>query len=148
MPRTIDRFTGEYRFLSNFYPCKIKFGSEIYPSVEHAYQAAKTKIKVNRKKLTDETLPAGKAKKIGRTFKLRDDWEDIRVKTMYQLVRKKFFDHPHLAKKLIKTQGTILVEGNNWGDNFWGVCDKEKGKNVLGHILMIVRGELIHGREQ
>ena len=36
-------FFGKFRFLSNFYPLKNGVGYEelIYPSVEHAYQAAK-----------------------------------------------------------------------------------------------------------
>jgi predicted NAD-dependent protein-ADP-ribosyltransferase YbiA (DUF1768 family) len=38
----ISSFTGEYRFLSNFYPCVVHLDEEVYPSVEHAYQAAKT----------------------------------------------------------------------------------------------------------
>lgn len=39
---TIDKFEGEYRFLSNFYPQPVIFEGMLFPSVEHAYQAAKT----------------------------------------------------------------------------------------------------------
>ena len=46
-----------------------------------------------------------------------------------------------LAQKLIETGNAKLVEGNCWGDKFWGVC-KGEGKNNLGLILMKVRGEL------
>ena len=37
----ITRFHGEYRFLSNFYPVKVEYDGVQYPTVEHAYQAAK-----------------------------------------------------------------------------------------------------------
>lgn len=37
----IKSFTGKYSFLSNFYPCKVLFEGVRYPSVEHAFQAAK-----------------------------------------------------------------------------------------------------------
>ena len=37
----ISEFQKEYRWLSNFWPCLIEFEGKIYPSVEHAYQAAK-----------------------------------------------------------------------------------------------------------
>mgnify|MGYP000020466553 CR=1 FL=1 len=39
----INSFTGKYRFLSNFYPCTLKWMEKKWPTVEHAYQAAKTK---------------------------------------------------------------------------------------------------------
>lgn len=41
---------------------------------------------------------------------------------------------------LLKTGDEELVEGNTWGDTFWGVC-KGKGRNELGKILMKVREE-------
>lgn len=37
----IAQFQGEYRFLSNFAPCTVTYDGVEYPSVEHAYQAAK-----------------------------------------------------------------------------------------------------------
>ena len=42
---------------------------------------------------------------------------------------------------LIKTGNTELIEGNFWGDTFWGICDGV-GENNLGKILMRVRKEL------
>lgn len=38
----IDRFSGEYRFLSNFYLAEVELDGEVYPTVEHAFQAAKS----------------------------------------------------------------------------------------------------------
>jgi ribA/ribD-fused uncharacterized protein len=130
----IDRFDGEYHFLSNFYPVSV-FG---YPSVENAYQAAKT---LNR----EERLPfrecsPAQAKKLGRRLVLRPDWEDRKLEIMRVLVRKKF-EHPELRQRLLETGNQDLIEGNCWGDRFWGVCRGE-GKNHLGQILMEVRREL------
>ena len=34
-----------------------------------------------------------------------------------------------------------LVEGNTWGDRYWGVYNGQ-GKNWLGRLLMQVRGEI------
>ena len=59
---------------------------------------------------------------------------------MVACVRMKFTD-PALAAKLLATGEATLVEGNHWGDTFWGVCDGE-GRNQLGEILMTVREEL------
>ena len=38
----IDRFDGEYRFLSNFWYARVSLDGVVYPYVENAYQAAKT----------------------------------------------------------------------------------------------------------
>jgi len=146
MTKAIKTFDGEYRFLSNFYPCKITVKSVTYPSVEHAYQAAKTKDIYKKKVLASKDVPPGRAKKIGKTLEIGKSWNKNRVKVMYVLVRKKFFDNPHLAKKLIETGSAMLIEGNYWHDDFWGVCDKNKGQNILGKILMLVRSELIASR--
>ena len=37
----IDSFRGEYGFLSNFNKSRVEFEGMTYPSVEHAFQAAK-----------------------------------------------------------------------------------------------------------
>ena len=39
------------------------------------------------------------------------------------------------------TRDRVLIEGNDWGDTFWGMTDGE-GENHLGKILMRVRAEL------
>jgi predicted NAD-dependent protein-ADP-ribosyltransferase YbiA (DUF1768 family) len=41
-PSAITRFAGQHRFLSNFYPAPLIWEHLRYPTVEHAYQAAKT----------------------------------------------------------------------------------------------------------
>ena len=38
-----------------------------------------------------------------------------------------------------------LVEGNKWGDQFWGMC-RGYGLNRLGGILMQIRAELREGK--
>jgi predicted NAD-dependent protein-ADP-ribosyltransferase YbiA (DUF1768 family) len=42
---------------------------------------------------------------------------------------------------LLETGDAELIEGNDWGDTFWGVCGG-KGNNFLGKLLMEVRKEL------
>jgi len=37
----IDSFKGDFRFLSNFYPVNVDYEGIMYPTVEHAYVAAK-----------------------------------------------------------------------------------------------------------
>jgi hypothetical protein len=40
--------------------------------------------------------------------------------------------------KLLATEYVELIEGNNWGDTFFGVCNGE-GENWLGRLLMNLR---------
>jgi ribA/ribD-fused uncharacterized protein len=136
----ISGFFGEYRFLSNFWPVEVQFDGEIYPSVEHGYQAAKCLELSARDEIRRAARP-GKAKKLGGRGQVRPDWEQIRVEVMRELVRQKFVSHRDLAEMLLATENAELVEENTWGDTFWGVCDGA-GENRLGRILMDVREEI------
>ncbi len=57
---------------------------------------------------------------------------------MFMAVLCKFTQHADLAEKLLATGDAVLEEGNNWGDEFWGVVDG-RGMNWLGTLLMTVR---------
>lgn len=138
----IDQFKGEYRFLSNFYPAVVDFEGIAFPSVEHAYVAAKTLDRDIRANIA-RVGTAREAKTIGRMLKLRPDWCDVRLPIMEDLVRQKFTKWPWLGEALLATGDRHLVEGNWWRDTFWGVDLKtRKGENHLGKILMKIRSEL------
>jgi hypothetical protein len=135
----IDGFNGTFRFLSNFWPCVVEYDGHAYPSVEHAYQAAKTLDSEAREKIQG-AASASAAKKMGRKLSIRQDWEQIKLSVMEELVRKKF-DCGNLRYKLIQTGDAELVEKNYWKDVFWGVCNGA-GENNLGKILMKIRAEM------
>lgn len=135
----IASFSGEYRFFSNFWPAQISYEGVLYPSTEHAYQAAKTLDSAERARIA--ALPTAKeAKKAGRTVALRSDWEQVKLGVMEAILRCKFA-LPELAQKLRETRGRDLIEGNDWNDRFWGVYRGE-GLNHLGRLLMKIRDEL------
>jgi ribA/ribD-fused uncharacterized protein len=135
---TIDEFIGEYRFLSNFYPSRVELDRVYYPTVEHAFQAAKTLVVETRELIRNNINPAH-AKKIGKSCVLRDGWDRMRLGVMENLLRQKFSQGP-LRDKLLATTGD-LVEGNWWGDVYWGVC-RGIGENHLGKLLMKIRKEV------
>ena len=60
---------------------------------------------------------------------------------MYELLKQKYKPNTILANKLICTGNSVIIEGNNWGDTFWGVCNGV-GENQLGLLLMRIREEL------
>lgn len=144
----VAKFADEYRFLSNFWPSEVTLDGVSYPTVEHAYQAAKSLDPAVRMTIRAEST-AGGAKRAGQDpdLTVRDDWEDVKVRVMAGLVAEKFFRYPELADLLRATHDITLIEGNNWHDTFWGCCTCDEhggaGGNRLGIILMTVRAALI-----
>lgn len=135
----IRGFTGEYRWLSNFWPCKVIYGSLVYKSSEAAYQAAKIEDEEQRKLFT--TMSASESKKAGKTLYLRYDWDAVKQSVMAEILESKFRLNPELKQKLIATSGKYLEETNWWNDRYWGVC-RGKGMNILGKLLMLLRDKL------
>lgn len=131
----IDSFQGEHKFLSNF------FIEPDHTHVEGEYQATKTNDPSERAKFL--TMTPSAAKRYGQRVKLRTDldWENFKLVLMAEFVAQKFHDHRDLKERLLATEDHELVEGNYWGDCYWGVC-RGKGENHLGKILMIVRESL------
>jgi len=137
----IRMFVGKFRYLSNYYRTDVVFEGKVYRTVEHAFQAAKTLSEKERAKIRSSQDP-GSAKRIGRRVTLREDWEDVKVGIMEDLVRQKF-SRNFMKYKLLNTGDRELVEGNWWHDVFWGVDERTgEGRNELGKILMKIRDEL------
>lgn len=136
---SIKSFTKEYSFLSNFYGCFINYMGLRFPSVEHAFQAAKS-LDPDIRWQFQYCRSAGEAKQRGKMVELRPDWEEVKVQVMTDLIRNKF-QCPELKQKLLDTGYAHIEEGNNHGDKFWGTV-KGQGQNELGKILMKVRDEL------
>jgi hypothetical protein len=126
-------FKGEYSFLSNFYTTPVSYGGLTYPSSEAAYQAAKCANPAE--KIAFTRMGPVEAKQAGRTVALRSDWEEVKVVIMAEVVHAKFEQSARLQEKLLATGDRPLIEGNWWGDTFWGVC-RGRGTNWLGVILM------------
>ena len=116
---TINSFHGRYRFLSNYYNSPISYEGLTYPTLEAAFQAAKTTDPVLRKQIAEAPHPA-EARRLGRRLKLRLNWNAMRVEVMRELLAAKF-SNLELASQLIETGDAMLIEGNPWGDTFWGV---------------------------
>ena len=136
----INSFRGEHAFLSNFYTSSVYLDDEPYISVEHAYQAAKTLIYVERERIRRAPKP-GDAKRLGKKVTLRSDWNEIRLSIMEDLLRQKFTLHKFLGEWLVETGDEELQEGNTWGDRYWGTVNRV-GENHLGKLLMRIREEL------
>jgi len=138
----IREFSGEYFFLSNFDRSPLFLHGHLYVTGEHAFQAQKTLSPFKRRKIQGASTPR-LAKIYGRDVELREDWDDIKDRVMTQVIHAKFPQGSALALRLLRTGDRDLVEGNTWGDTYWGVnVATGHGKNKLGTILMSRRSQL------
>ena len=138
----IREFIDAYAFLSNFYHSPVKYRNLIYLNAEAAFQAQKESCEKDKEQYT--RMNPAQAKLVGRNCNLREDWEEIKEQTMYEIVKAKFTQNEALARLLLDTGDAYLEEGNWWHDTTWGVCNGV-GENKLGKILMRVREELDGG---
>jgi len=145
--KTIRLFRDDYRFLSNFHMHMFFYGRYRCASAEHIYQAMKARLERDKQRILRLGTP--KLAKIAGQYtnlKCRMDWGEVKVDIMYGILRAKF-KIPVLRKKLIDTFPKKLIEENWWHDNFWGRCTcskcKNKGKNMLGKLLMKVRDKVM-----
>jgi len=143
----INKFKDDYEKFSNFYPVLVYYKNINFPSVEHAFVAGKSTDSMFWWKISK--LPedkAGKAKRLGRKVKLREDWDMIKLSHMKKLLTQKF-SYPSFKKLLLSTGNAQIIEGNYWHDNYWGDCYCPKctniiGQNQLGKMLMKVKGKI------
>ena len=138
----IREFIDAYAFLSNFYHSPVKYRNLIYLNAEAAFQAQKESCEKDKEQYT--RMNPAQAKLVGRNCNLREDWEEIKEQTMYEIVKAKFTQNEALARLLLATGDAYLEEGNWWHDTTWGVCNGV-GQNKLGKIRMRVREELDGG---
>jgi ribA/ribD-fused uncharacterized protein len=131
-----DLIIGNIQWLRNDYYKDLEIGGIIYPTLEHAYQAAKAKDRNVKNKI--RCAPTiREARKIGKETIQIDMFDREEVMTM--LLRKKFADK-ELGKLLADTGNQpIVMEGH---DDFWGTGKDSFGQNVLGIILESIRGEI------
>jgi ribA/ribD-fused uncharacterized protein len=138
-------FLDQYYLFSNYSALAVKYKGIVYPTSEHAYQAAKfTKRKISNM-IRDAQSPS-EAKKISDLHKddLRTDWFSIKVQTMSEILHEKAKQHEELQKKLTETGNAQIIENSD--DDFWGRGKDNNGQNLLGKIWMQIRKELTNSR--
>jgi N-glycosidase YbiA len=138
----INHFTGSYFFLSNFYPVPVKFNNQTWASAEHAYQSCKTDDPTWKAYIANASSP-GKAKSLARKAPRLTNWDMLKLHYMQLIIRAKFniLENASICKSLLETGERELIEGNTWGDTYWGIY-LGKGENHLGKLLMERRSQL------
>ena len=130
-------------------------------TAEHAYQAAKFESETTHRRVALVTAAeralgekfdgiasknlAHEFAEVGEPF--RPNWDNIKLGVMQEVVQRKFIANPDIRDQLAATGDTPIIEGNNWGDSFWGVdLATGEGENHLGRILEVVRTKIQTGR--
>ena len=147
----INEFRGKNYFLSNYYTAPMTWQGTEFHSAEQAFAYAKSFCAMHAmaetfgaQQILDAKTP-GEAKALGKKLAISvDEWDARKVMYMREIVHAKFLTAVGLAGMLVNTGAQMLVEGNDWGDTFWGRCKNSEsrwvGLNTLGVILMEERG--------
>ena len=138
----IDNFRGDYACFSNFSPHKVTYNKFTYKRSEHAFQAQKATNKKDHDYVACADSPVD-AKRRGNEIECRPDFKEKKVGIMAVIVHHKFDQNVNPRQVLLNTGSALLIEGNWWHDDFWGMVKNDAGiwvgENNLGEILMIVR---------
>ena len=143
-------------YLSNFYCAPFREDSLVFDTVErymHYHKALLFRDDSNAHKIMEAQTPAA-CKKLGAMVLGFDQhlWDVNKQRIVERGVRLKFEAHPELRLKLIGTGTRRLLEASPH-DRVWGIgCSETSaravnesrwGQNLLGQILVKVRGRLI-----
>lgn len=143
--KKIGFYEREFYVFSNFSSFQVRWKGRLWPTSEHAYQAAhffkiapKLVEKIYKAKSAHEAFKIAKAN----ADKVPKNWEEIKIAVMEDIVRHKLKQNPYVMHKLMQTGNKYLVEDSP-KDDYWGWGPKRKGKNELGKIWMKLRNEII-----
>lgn len=134
-----------YGEFSNFWREPMAFEGKIWPSSEHAFQAAKfagTEWEEEVRKCGTPMEAATMGRR--RDLPMVSNWNDIRDDVMYKVVKAKFTQSEKLKAVLLDTGTQELIE-HTVNDSYWADGGDGSGKNMLGIILMKVREEIRNG---
>ena len=144
MDEVIGFYPREFYPFDNFSSFKVEWNGYLFSSVEEAYQVAsfmesdeELVEKIKKSHSADEAQRISYANR----DKRREDWDDVKISIMEELLRLKIEQNPYVKKKLLQTEDYMIVEDSP-KDDFWGWGPNRNGQNNLGKLWMKLREEL------
>ena len=144
MDEVIGFYPREFYPFDNFSSFKVEWNGYLFSSVEEAYQAAsfmgsdeELVEKIKKSHSADEAQRIAYANR----DKRREDWDDVKISIMEELLRLKIEQNSYVKKKLLQTGDYMIVEDSP-KDDFWGWGPNRDGQNNLGKLWMKLREEL------
>lgn len=136
-------YPKEFYVFDNFSSFQIEYDGFLWPTSEHAFQAAK--FKDCAPEIFQQILNARSAhdaQKIARENKFirNPEWEELKETKMKEILICKVEQHPYVLKKLLDSGDREIIE-DSWRDAEWGWGRNRDGENKLGKIWMEIRNE-------
>ena len=140
----IGFYEREFFVLSNFSSFAVEWHGRVWPTSEHAYQAAH--FFETAPELVEQIAAARSAHDAYKIAKANADkapanWHDIKPEIMLDICRHKLQQHPYVRQKLLETVGFDLAEDSP-KDDYWGWGPNKDGRNQLGKTWMQLRDEI------
>jgi N-glycosidase YbiA len=138
----INFYTPEFYVFNNFSAHAIEFRGKLYPTCEHAYQAAKCTDPQGQEEIRNARSPIQAKRLANETYKAaRDpDWGNKKVAVVEEILRAKLAQHPE-AQEALRESGDEEIIENSPTDYFWGIGADGSGQNMLGRLWMKIRAE-------
>jgi ribA/ribD-fused uncharacterized protein len=139
----IKFYTPEFYVFNNFSAHAIEFRGKLYPTCEHAYQAAKcTDNPQGQETIRSARSPLEAKRLANETYKAaRDrDWGNKKVAVVEEILRAKLAQHQE-ARDALRESGTEDIVEDSPTDYFWGEGADGSGQNMLGKLWMKIRDE-------
>jgi N-glycosidase YbiA len=137
-------YNQDYDLLNGFSANAVEVDGKLYPTVEHAYQAAKCTDLAGKEAIRQARSPLMAKQLANETYKAakRPDWDDVKLEVMERLYRLKIAQHSEVKQALLAT-GDQAIHENSPVDYFWG-CGKDGTgqKSHIGKLWMKIRAEL------
>ncbi len=140
---TVNFYTPKFYALNNFSPNAIEVNGELYPTAEHAYQAAKLLGDEAKHAIKQARSPLEAQRLANTVYKAsRDpDWPDKKLPVMEKILRAKLVQHEEVREALKATKNEAITEDSPT-DYYWGEGKDGTGENNLGKLWMKLRSEL------
>lgn len=142
--KIVGFYEREFYCFSNFASFAVRWKGRLWPTSEHAYQAAKF-LKTEPKLALKiwKAASSHEALKLATLYKTKraKNWDEIKFSVMEDILRNKLKQHPYMKYKLHLTGKRLMVE-DSFRDDCWGWGPKKNGQNALGKIWMKLRDEL------
>lgn len=142
-------YEQDFYVLSNFSAFNLLWKGRLFPTSEHAYhwekfeQGARSDDGKYVRDIIKIAASAHEAFKLAEGWKAlrRQDWDDVKVDVMRDILWAKVVQHEYVRRKLLATGARELIE-DSWRDDFWGWGPNRDGQNMLGKLWMEIRCEL------
>ena len=137
MDEVIGFYPREFYPFDNFSSFKVEWNGYLFASASFMGSDEELVEKIKKSHSADEAQRIAYANR----DKRREDWDDVKISIMEELLRLKIEQNPYVKKKLLQTGDYMIVEDSP-KDDFWGWGPNRNGQNNLGKLWMKLREEL------